>query len=99
MTYEEATKFLKDVIAHPLKPNGDDKYPYHWRAKFNEILNLLDEQSKILRILKKHTELHLEEDGRTQEPKLFSGIDFEDIQNDSEKDWDAILAWLEGKGK
>lgn len=51
MTYEEATKFLKNVITYPLKPNCDSKYPNYWRAKFNEVLALLEEQDNALRIL------------------------------------------------
>ena len=52
MTYKEVKKFLKNVIAYPLKPDGENKYPNYWRAKFNEILHLLDEQAEVLRILK-----------------------------------------------
>lgn len=53
MTYEEARKFLKNVITYPLKPDGEDKYPNYWRAKFIDVLNLLDEQAEVLRILGK----------------------------------------------
>lgn len=49
MTIEEAKKFLKNVIAYPLKPDGENKYPNYWRSKFNEILRLLEEQSEALK--------------------------------------------------
>lgn len=51
MTYEEATKFLKNVIIYPLKPNGDSKYPNYWIAEFTEVLALLEEQDNAIRIL------------------------------------------------
>lgn len=54
MTYEEARKFLKNVITYPLKPDGENKYPNYWRAKFIDVLNLLDGQAEVLRIFKKY---------------------------------------------
>lgn len=110
MTYEEAAKFLKDLIAHPLKSNGDDKYPNYWRAKFNEVLHLLDEQAKkckILRIFRKYPKNRLSLENLFKFAMYLKDRDIE-ITDELLKyyyipfdvdEYKTIIEWLEGKGK
>lgn len=105
MTYEEARKFLKNVITYPLKPDGENKYPNCWRAKFIDVLNLLDEQSKILRILKKYPKngislenlfkfaLYCENRGKEITNEVLKGVN---IPFDVDE-FTTIIEWLEEK--
>lgn len=42
MTKEEAIIFLKRVVARPTDAEGNQRYPYHWRGLFAEIIRILE---------------------------------------------------------
>ena len=110
MTYEEARKFLKNVITYPLKPDGENKYPNYWRAKFIDVLSLLDGQAKkckILRILGKYPKngislenlfkfaMYCENRGIEITNEVLEGVD---IPFDVDE-FKTIIEWLEEKEK
>lgn len=92
MTYEEAAKFLKNAIAHPQKPDGESKYPNYWRAKFNEVLHLLDEQAEILRIFKW---LFSEESLEYEDCPFGVEVDGVTLHFKTKDDYKTIMEWLE----
>ena len=101
MTYEEAKKFLMNVITYPQKPNGDSKYPNYWIAEFIEVLALLDEQAEVLRILKKFgyfaCEVHENHETKRHLHVCKNG-EFATIEI-TEEELETITKWIEGKVK
>lgn len=94
MTYEEAREFLRYAITYPLNPDGDSKYQYYLRTKFDEVLTLLDEQAEVLRIFKW---LFSEESLKYEGCPFGVEIDGVKLYFKTKDDYKTISEWLEGK--